>query len=263
MDKMCYNRAMSKKIVIANWKMNPQTLKEAETLFLGISNAIKSVKNVEVVICSPFIFIPDLKKKNNKKISLGAQNVYFENSGPHTGEISPTMLKSFGVKYIIIGHSDRRAMGETNEFIAKKVLATLKAGLTPILCVGEAHRDHSGAYLDFVKKQLIGSLTNIPKVSLKKIIIVYEPIWSISTSKIKEATPDDSKEMAIFIRKTLSDISDVKTAHAVKVLYGGSVNSKNSLEFFTNGAIGGALVGGASLFVKDFSKIIIDADKTK
>ncbi|MEI6058987.1 MAG: triose-phosphate isomerase, partial [archaeon] len=154
---------MAKKIVIANWKMNPQTLKEAETLFLGVSKVAKSAKNVEVVICSPFVFLSNLKKKNIKKLSLGAQNSHFLNKGPHTGEVSPSMLKSIGVKYVIIGHSDRRATGETNELISKKILAVLKNGLTPILCVGETSRDHDGNYLPFVKKQIVESLNNIPK----------------------------------------------------------------------------------------------------
>jgi triosephosphate isomerase len=247
---------MSKKIVIANWKMNPPTLKEAEALFLSIAKAFKNTKNSEVVICSPFVFLADLKKKNKKKLSLGAQNVFFEKKGPYTGEVSGGMLKSFGVKYVIVGHSDRRAIGETNEIIAKKVLAVLKIGITPILCIGETHRDHSGSYLAFIKKQLTESINGIPKTMLSKIIITYEPVWAISTSKTREITSEDSKEMAIFIKKTISDISDAKTAHSIRVIYGGSVNPKNYQELLSNGGVDGVLVGAASLSVKDFSQII-------
>jgi len=260
---MWYNGAMVKKLIIANWKMNPQTLKEAESLFLGIAKTAQLAKNAEVVICTPFVFLSDLKRKNIKKLLLGAQNVFFEKQGAYTGEISALMLKSFGVKYVIVGHSERRAMGEKDELISKKTLAVIKAGLTPILCVGEKVRDASMEYLSVVRKQLVHSLHGIPKASLKKIIIAYEPVWAIGKNAIRETTSGESREMSIFIKKIISDLSDPKTAHEMKILYGGSVNAKNSEEFLTHGGVDGLLVGGASLKIKEFSKIIINAEKIK
>jgi triosephosphate isomerase len=250
-----------KKIIIANWKMNPQTFKEAENLFLGIAKIAKLTKNTDVVVCVPYIFLPDLKKKNVKKVSLGAQNVFYEDEGSYTGEISLTTLKSLGVKYVILGHSERRAMGENNEFISKKLLATLKKKITPILCIGESSRDYSGDYLSFIKKQITECLTNIPKSQIKNIIIAYEPIWAIGKNAIREATPEEFIEISIFSKKIISDISDQKTAYQVRILYGGSVNSKNAEQFFQTGKADGLLVGGASLKVKDFSEIISIAEK--
>jgi triosephosphate isomerase len=134
-----------KKLIIGNWKMNPQSEKEAEILFKNIGKAVKNIKNTDIVICPPFPFILSLKKLNNRKITLGAQNVFYESQGAYTGEVSAPMLRDMGVKYVLVGHSERRSQGETNEIINKKLIAILRAKLTPVLCIGESVRGSDGA----------------------------------------------------------------------------------------------------------------------
>ncbi len=247
---------MSKKLIVANWKMNPQTPSEAEKIFLGIAEIAKNSKNTEVVVCAPFVFLPFLKKKNNKKIVLGAQNVYAELEGAYTGEISPKMLSSLGVKYVIIGHSERRAEGEKNEFIAKKVKQSLKCGLTPIICVGERERDHGHLYLGVVKHQVEEALSLIPKANIKNVVIAYEPVWAIGKNALRAATAEESMEMSIFIKKTLADMVGPQMAHSVRVLYGASVDPKNTSDFILHGGVDGLLVGRDSLNPKKFDMII-------
>lgn len=252
---------MSKKIIIGNWKMNPLTLKEAERLFNGIAKGISRIKNTEIVVCPPFLYLGNLKKLA-KKISLGAQDAFWGETGAFTGEVSAEMLYNAGVKYVILGHSERRAMlarlggGDTNEIINKKIKASLSAGLTPILCAGENVRDVDHGYFNLVKKQLQECLVGISKNSISKIIIAYEPVWAISsTLDRKDATPIDSLEMAIFIRKVLSDKFG-EEAIRVRIIYGGSVNEKSAEDFLKNGGVDGLLVGKASLDVKKFVEII-------
>ena len=245
--------------------MNPPTLKEAESLFLKIAKTARLAKNTEVIICAPNVFLSDLKKKirqpADKKISLGAQNVFYENNGPYTGEISSAMLKSLGIKYVIVGHSKRREMGENNESISRKLQFSLKSGLTPILCVGELQRDHNGDYLAFIKKQINECLKDISKSQVKNILFVYEPVWAISNSRDRGATPEEFVEASIFIKKVISDIYDAKTAHNIKIIYGGSVDSKNAKNFLLQGQADGLLIGVASLKAEEFNKIITIADK--
>src|SRR3989338_1481255 len=213
---------MKKKIVIGNWKMNPLTEREAEKLFKSILKAIPYKLKAEVVICPPFIYLEKLKKLS-RKINLGAQDAFWGEVGAFTGEISPEMLANLGVKYLILGHSERRALGETDSMINKKLKAAIASGLKPILCVGEEVRDEKHEYFNIVKNQIIECLRGIPKNLLPKIIIAYEPVWAIySTPNRRDATPADSKEMAIFIRKVLSDLSSPSLAAATRVLYGGS-----------------------------------------
>jgi triosephosphate isomerase len=245
---------MSKKIVIGNWKMNPATTKEAESLFSSISK--KSVfKKSEVVVCPPFIYLEKLKKIS-KKISLGAQDAFWGDTGAFTGQVSGEMISNLGMKYVILGHSERRELGETNILINKKVKGALSVGLIPILCVGDRERDENHEYFNFVRIQVEECLNGISKELLSKVIIAYEPVWALSTTKDrKDATANDSKEMNIFIKKILTDKFGVKTKMP-RIIYGGSVNEKNILEFMKNGGIDGVLVGGASLKVDKFLEII-------
>lgn len=246
---------MSKKIIIGNWKMNPLTLKEAEKLFSGVAKGISNIKKTEIVICPPFLYLERLKKLS-RKIILGAQNTFLGDTGAFTGEISGEMLYEIGVRYVILGHSERRAMGEKNSDINKKIKASLMAGLRPVLCVGESVRDENHGYFNLVKMELEECLAGIQKSSISKIIIAYEPIWAISsTPNRKDATADDSREMSIFIRKVLSDKFGIE-ASKVRILYGGSVNEKDAGDFLENGGVDGLLVGRASLEVKKFSEII-------
>ena len=246
---------MSKKIIIGNWKMNPRTLKEAERLFDQIAKNISATKKTEVIICPPFLYLEKLKKIS-KKIFLGAQNAFTGDVGAFTGEISAEMLYEVGVRYVILGHSERRAMGENNIEINQKIRSSLVAGLVPILCVGESARDLSHGYFALVKGQLEECLLGVSKNSISKIIIAYEPVWALSSTQNRhDATPADSLEMSIFIRKILSDKFGGE-ASKVRIIYGGSVDEKNALDFLTNGGVDGLLPGRASLNAKKFSEII-------
>jgi triosephosphate isomerase len=246
---------MSKKIIIGNWKMNPLTSKEAEKLFSGVMKGITGIKKTEVVVCSPFIYIEKLKKIS-RKIFLGAQDAFWGEVGAFTGEISGEMLSTLGVKYVILGHSERRGLGESNSDVNKKIKAVLTAGLVPVLCVGENTRDESHAYFNFVKTQIEECLAGVSKNSISKIIIAYEPVWAISsTAERKDATPGDCLEMAIFIRKTLSDKFG-PDAGRTRIIYGGSANEKDARDFLQNGGIDGLLPGRASLDAKKFVEIV-------
>ncbi len=251
---------MNKNLIVGNWKLNPEGADKARILFTDIKKVSNKLKNTEVVMCAPYVFLPILKNLSNTKAVLGAQNVWHEANGAFTGEVSVKMLKELNVKYVIVGHSERRAMGEDNILVSKKVNALLKANITPILCIGESHRDSTGAYLQFIKHQLIESLSGVPKTNLKKVVIAYEPIWAIGKNAVREATVAESMEMSLFIKKVISDISDTKTAYMIHILYGGSANKDNAQDFMNNGGVQGLLVGRACLSVKDFSKIIIGID---
>lgn len=243
------------KIIVGNWKMNPVSLKDAEKLFSNIAKAVSSVKKIDIVICPPFLYIEKLKKLS-KKIILGAQDVFGKDVGPFTGEVSAEMLYNTGARYAIVGHSERREMGENNEDINKKVKAVLGASLSLVLCVGENVRDESHSYFNLVKNQLEVCLAGISKSALSKIIIAYEPVWAISTTKDRrDATFSDSLEMSIFIRKVLVDKFGAD-AHKVRIIYGGSVNEKDALEFLKHGGVDGLLPGRASLDVKKFTEIV-------
>lgn len=247
---------MVKKLIIGNWKMNPQSLKEAEILFRDINKIAKDSKGASIVVCPPFPFLSIYNKQKYKKIVLGSQDVSIEEVGSHTGEVSAKMLASSGVSYVIVGHSERRSIGETNNIINKKLTNILKAKMSPILCVGEITRDNNGEYLKFIKDQIQESLVNISKAQLGNIIIAYEPIWAIGANAEREATAEEFIEIKIFIRKVISDIYGAKTAHNTKVLYGGSVNPKNSKEFLHHGGADGLLVGRDSLVVRKLNLII-------
>lgn len=252
---------MAKKIVIANWKMHPLTVQDAEKLYSKVAKNISHIKKTTIVICPPVVYLEKVKKLS-KKIFLGAQNSFIGDVGAFTGEISPEMLYKLGVRYVILGHSERRALGEKNVFINKKLKDALTSSLTPILCVGESDRDESHEYFNTVKNQLKECLDGINKASLSKIIVAYEPIWAISsTQNRRDATAHDSLEMAIFIRKVLSDISNPEIANKARIIYGGSVNEKDSKEFLLNGGVDGVLVGKASLTAEKFLKIIENAEQ--
>jgi triosephosphate isomerase len=253
------------KIIIANWKMNPTSEKEAEALFAEIVKKNKFPKT-EVVFCPPYVYLKKIShllktKKYKLEPLLGAQNLFYEERGAFTGEISASMLADLGVKYVLVGHSERRQLGESNQEVNKKVKAALFFGLRPIVCVGESERDPEHGYFAVVKNQIEECLEGLKKEFLPKIIIAYEPIWAISTTAgRKDATPADSREMVIFIKKTLADKFGRKTK-IPRILYGGSVDPKNSGEFLSAGGVDGALVGGASLHPEKFLKILEQAEK--
>ncbi len=244
-----------KQIIVGNWKMNPRTLLEARKLFDSIKKETEGMKT-EVVLCPPSVFIGDLALRTGGKSLLGSQNMFFEEEGAFTGEISAPMLKSLSVKHLIVGHSERRAMGETNEMISKKIQAGIKAGFTVILCIGEKERDSESAYLQKLKEQIIASLNGVSKKSLIKIIIAYEPIWAIGEKATGFVDSATLLETIIFIRKVLNDTYDQTSAHSMKVLYGGSVDEKNASDLMKEGGVAGLLIGRASVDAKKFVTIV-------
>ncbi len=251
----------TKKIIIGNWKMNPQSKKEAEIVFAGISKIAKTIKKIEIVICPPFPYLFIKGKIKDKKIRLGSQDIFFEKEGSYTGEVSSMMLKDFNVEYVLVGHSERRALGDSNEVINKKVIESLKNNIIPVFCIGESERDHNGFYLSFLKNQIESGLANINRNQVKNIIIAYEPIWAIGSSATRVATHTEFTEIRIYIKKVLSDMYGMNIANEIKIIYGGSVNSSNALSFLKEGEADGLLVGRDSLTAKKFGDIIAISSK--
>ena len=216
---------MAKKIIVGNWKMNPQSLKEAKKIFGDIKRSANKLTKIETVICAPFVYLTDLNNSITK-ISLGAQDLFWDDSSSsYTGEISVGMLKDSKVKYVIIGHSERRKhLGETNELINKKVKTALKNGFKVILCVGEKDRDLDRKYLQFIKEEITEGLRGVPRKFFGNLIIAYEPIWAVGKNASGIDTPDNVFQMGIYIRRLLLPIVGKETAHKIPVLYGGSVD---------------------------------------
>ncbi|MEY2665047.1 MAG: hypothetical protein RLZZ480_152 [Candidatus Parcubacteria bacterium] len=242
-------------LVIGNWKLNPTTLAEAQKLAGDVAKVYKSSDSVKVAVAPSFVHIGEAAKKIGKRpIFLAAQDVSVEPMGPFTGDVSAMQLRDMKVEYVIIGHSERRAKGETDQEVQKKVLAALKNNLTPVVCIGERERDTKGDFYSFVEKQVKSLASVLGAAQIKKVVIAYEPIWAIGTGKT--ATPADVKEMQLFLLSTLTKLYDRATAQKVQLLYGGSVKADNAKALHTEGGMHGFLVGGASLKADDFIQII-------
>ncbi len=241
-------------LVVGNWKLNPGTSKEASELFRKISVATKKIDHATIVVAPPTIHIPAVARVQKPGVVLGAQDAHFEERGACTGSVSATLLSEFNVQYIIVGHSERRALGETNDQVAKKVKAVLKRRLTPVVCVGELERDDRGQFYTVVAEQLRSIFTVLSPQEMTKVVIAYEPIWAIGTGKT--ATPADVKEMQLFIKSTITKIASRSTAERVRLLYGGSVKESNAAMLHTEGGMQGFLVGGASLVPSEFAAIL-------
>jgi triosephosphate isomerase len=253
-----------KKIIIGNWKMAPVVMKEAKSVFGAIKKTASGLRNVQTVICPPFIYINELKKMTGgHRCVVGAQNSFWSEEQASTGEVSPEMLKSVGAQYVILGHSERRAFGETDEVVNRKVGACIKSGLTVVLCVGESERDEHGEYTKFIKNELTASLAGVKKKDLKNIIVAYEPIWAIGKNAKRAASPEDAMEVSILIKKILSDTFGKDVAMKTPILYGGSANPNNAESFLTDGGADGLLVGRASLDAKKFSEMLKIANSVK
>ncbi len=249
---------MRKKYAAGNWKMN-KTFDEGQILLSEVVNMVKDElthPNVQVVLGVPFPYLSTFSKLiDTPKVALAAQNCHPKASGAFTGEVSVPMLKSVGVKYVIIGHSERREyFGESDAFIAEKTDAILAEGLTPIFCCGEtlAQRE-AGIHFDFVKGQIKNSLFHLDAETLKKVVIAYEPIWAIGTGVT--ATSAQAQEMHKVLRDHLADQYGREIAEEVSILYGGSVSAANAQELFSQADVDGGLVGGASLKSRDFTEI--------
>ncbi|MBM3206080.1 MAG: triose-phosphate isomerase [Candidatus Staskawiczbacteria bacterium] len=228
-----------KKLIVANWKMNPSTQKEAVELFNAVKDGVKESENAKVVICPPFIYLSTLKG-----LTLGAQNVFYKESGAYTGEVSPKQLKDLGVEYVITGHSEvRMYLGETNEVINKKIKESLSEGLKPIFCIGEKEGENKEEVL---KRQITEGLRDLSEKESENIVIAYEPVWAIGTGK--NCSVEETKKSIEFIKKIVFQ--------DINVLYGGSVKSSNASDYLKNGGVDGLLVGGSSLKPEEFIEII-------
>ena len=243
-----------KKIIAGNWKMN---MTPSQAVYL-INELIPLVKNedVDVVFCVPAIdIIPAVEATKGTNIKIGAENMYFEEKGAFTGEISPEMLVDAGVSYVIIGHSERREyFAETDATVNKKVLKAFEHGITPIICCGETlEQREQNVTIDFIRQQIKIALLNVSADQAKRAVIAYEPIWAIGTGKV--ATTEQAEEVCAAIRKCVEEIYDTDTANEIRIQYGGSVSASNAAELFAQPDIDGGLVGGASLKA-DFGKIV-------
>jgi triosephosphate isomerase (TIM) len=243
-------------IIAGNWKMN-KTVAEALDLVKGTKRELASVKEVDIVVCPPFTALSEVSKAIlNSNIRLGAQNMSEHGFGAYTGEIAAGMLKEFSVRYVILGHSERRQFQrETDELIAKKALAAHGAALKPIVCVGETLAEREGGQTQTVlDKQIRGSLSGLTKEQMEETIIAYEPVWAIGTGKT--ATPAQAQEAHAYIRRLISKLFDETVARRVRIQYGGSVKPSNARELMSLADVDGALVGGASLEDRSFADIV-------
>ncbi len=243
-----------RKIVAGNWKMN-MTPSQAVALCDELKDLVKS-DEVDVVYCVPAVdIVPVVEAVKGSNVAVGAENMYFEEKGAYTGEISASMLVDAGVKYVIIGHSERRDyFKEDDALLNKKVKKALEAGLTPILCCGETlEQREMGITLDWIRMQIKSDLVDVTADQVASMVIAYEPIWAIGTGKT--ATTEQAQEVCKAIRDCIAEVYDAATAEAVRIQYGGSVNAGNAAELFAQPDIDGGLVGGASLKA-DFGKIV-------
>lgn len=243
-----------KKIIAGNWKMN-MTPSEAVALVNELKPLVAN-DEVDVVFCVPAIdIIPAMEAAKGSNINIGAENMYFEEKGAYTGEISPNMLTDAGVKYVIIGHSERREyFAETDETVNKKVLKAFEHGITPIICCGESlTQREQGITIDWIRQQTKIAFLNVTADQAKTAVIAYEPIWAIGTGKV--ATTEQAEEVCAAIRACIGEIYDEATAEAIRIQYGGSVSAASAPELFAQANIDGGLVGGASL-KPDFGKIV-------
>lgn len=241
-------------LIVGNWKCNPVTLKEAQNIVSAIEEGIKVVDNPGVVICPPSVFLPSLIKEGN--ISFGAQNCFSEDKGAFTGEISVRMLEDLKVGYVIIGHSERRIIfKETNEEINKKVIKVLDSNITPILCIGEnkEQKDNKKTF-EVLEEQLSKCLDNVYEDDVKNLILAYEPVWAIGTGNF--AKVEDIIEVRDFLKDLVSKLYNRGISDNLKILYGGSVDSKNASSYLKDAKMDGLLVGGASLKPEEFIRII-------
>ena len=250
---------MRKKIVAGNWKMNLD-YSEGLALFSEITNMVKDevTGKQQAVVCSPFIHLHSLVQmaKGYDKVSVGAQNAHQAESGAYTGEVSAKMLKSIGVEYVILGHSERRQyFHESNELLAKKTDTALANGLKPIFCIGETLEErNSEVHFQVIKDQLLEGVFHLDAVNFSKLVIAYEPVWAIGTGLT--ATADQAQEIHAFIRAEIAAKYDQQIANDIAILYGGSCNPKNAPELFAQPDIDGGLIGGASLKSRDFVDIL-------
>jgi len=248
---------MSRRLFIAgNWKMNTNSSSAAE-LARALVESIGSIEQVDLAVCPPFVYLAQVADVlASSRIALGAQDVFYEDGGAFTGEISAAMLTDVGCRYVIVGHSERRhVIGESDEWINRKLIKALSVGLDPILCVGELlEQRQAGQTLDVVSRQVKIGLEGVDAADAGRVTIAYEPVWAIGTGVT--ARPDQAQEVHAMIRGLLVEKYDSQTAESMRIQYGGSVKPANARELLAQQDIDGALVGGASLKAADFTKIV-------
>ncbi len=254
---------MKTKYIVANWKLNPPTPREAKSLFIKLKKYSTGLKRSKIVICPPNPFLGLFDTKTGKTLSLGGQDCQVVDFGAFTGAVNPALLKYSGCSYVILGHSEVRERGDSNEMINEKVKASLKAGLKVILCVGEKKRDSQGLYLEELRLQLTEGLSRINKKDFSKIIIAYEPVWAIGVAAKSVDTPENFLHNALFIKKIIAKLAGKETALKIPILYGGSVNEKNALGFLSLGEANGLLIGRTSLDGEKFGQIVKIAESVK
>ncbi|MDO8575194.1 MAG: triose-phosphate isomerase, partial [bacterium] len=235
----------NKVIIVGNWKMGPETVLEAKRIISSTKRFISKISGVKVIVSPPFVYSNILSHSANKEVLLGAQDVSVFKDGSHTGEISANMLKKNGFSFCIVGHSERRANGETDEMVSDKVSLLLEEKICPIICIGESSRDELGGYLEFIRDQIKNSLAGVSKKNALEIIIAYEPIWAIGAKEPMKTS--DIHETSLFIKKVLSDLYGNEIAFSIPILYGGTVNMRNAKEIVRDGEVNGLLVGRESI----------------
>ena len=255
------NRRYRKTIIAGNWKMN-KTATETKKFAEELKAILPKAKWCDVVVCVPYVNIPTaLRVFKDMRVSIGAENVYYEKSGAFTGEVSADMLKDLGVKYVIIGHSERRQyFGETDIIVNKKVHAALEAGLHPIICVGESlEQREMGVTMDLIALQVKAALSGVSAEKVRKCVIAYEPVWAIGTGKT--ATAEQAAEVCTFIRTTVRHLYGARIARSITIQYGGSMKGSNAAELLAQPDIDGGLIGGAALKPAEFVEIINAANQ--
>ena len=254
------NRKYRKTVIAGNWKMN-KTPSETKNFMVELRNILPKGRWCDIALCVPAVCIPAaVRAMREGRVGIGAENCNANASGAYTGEIATNMLVDAGCKYVIIGHSERRAMGETDADVNAKVLAALDAGLTPIMCCGESlEQREADITSEWISMQIKLGLKGVPEEKIRKVIIAYEPIWAIGTGKT--ATPEQAQEVCESIRAVVRKLYTSKHARAISILYGGSMNEKNAFELLAQPDIDGGLIGGASLVPEKFVQIIEAANQ--
>lgn len=245
---------MAKSLIVANWKMNPATYKEAKVLLDASRRAADNAKNISIVVAPPSLYLRELRSSyKGKRIAFAAQNAHFEKMGSHTGDISPAQIKDSKIPYVIIGHAERRAAGESDELIRRKIAAALDEKLIPILCIGETQRNQEGDHYVYVRAQIGAAFADVQPAKVSNVIVAYEPVWAIGSDK--PMSEREMHEMAIFIRKTIVGMHG-SAGMNIKILYGGAIDETNAASMLRNGEVDGLLVGRASTNAAKFKALV-------